>query len=140
MKIGTVKLKENVAPTLEDREVDPKLKASLEAASWTADKAVKVSGYLGIEILNVFFQRHLPKFKPTLKAKELYFKIWTLALSGNLALAIFWSVTITISAWHTIVSLPYSIHFGKKINVKSQSKVRSWYINVCQYNKYYLKY
>jgi len=46
MKIGTIKLKENVAPTLEDREVDPKLKASLEAASWTADKAVKVSGYL----------------------------------------------------------------------------------------------
>jgi len=46
MKQGTVKLKENMAPTDEDRQVDPKLKASLEAASWTAEKAVKVSGYL----------------------------------------------------------------------------------------------
>ena len=42
---------------------------------------------------------------------------------------------------HTVVSLPYSIHFGKKFNVKSQSKVLNLrYINVCQYHKYYLKY
>ena len=47
MKKGTVKLKENMAPTDEDKPVDPKVKASLEAISWTADKGVKVSGYLG---------------------------------------------------------------------------------------------
>ena len=58
MKIGTIKLKENVAPTLEDREVDPKLKASLEAASWTADKAVKVSGYLGMK-KSLLSERHV---------------------------------------------------------------------------------
>ena len=27
--------------------------------------------------------------------------------------------------WHKITYLPYSIHLGKKINVKSHSKVRS---------------
>ena len=51
MKKGTVKLKENIAPTDEDKPVDPKVKAGLEAASWTADKAVKVSGFLGKKIL-----------------------------------------------------------------------------------------
>ena len=73
MKIGTIKLKENVAPTLEDREVDPKLKASLEAASWTADKAVKVSGYLGREIKSLLSASC--KFQPTLSAK-LNLKVW----------------------------------------------------------------
>ena len=66
MKIGTIKLKENVAPTLEDRAVDPKLKASLEAASWTADKAVKVSGYLGREIKSLLSASC--KFQPTMSA------------------------------------------------------------------------
>ena len=42
---------ENIAPTDEDKPVDPKVKAGLEAASWTADKAVKVSGFLGKKIL-----------------------------------------------------------------------------------------
>jgi len=46
MKKGTVKLKESIAPADEDVPVDPKIKAGLEAASWTADKAFKVSGFL----------------------------------------------------------------------------------------------
>ena len=47
MKKGTEKLKENMVPAANSIAVDPKLKTGLEAASWTADKAVKVSGYLG---------------------------------------------------------------------------------------------
>ena len=47
MKKGTVKLKESIAPADEDVPVDPKIKAGLEAVSWTADKAFKVSGFLG---------------------------------------------------------------------------------------------
>jgi len=46
MKKGTSMLKENMAPAAEAVAVDPKVKTGLEAASWTAEKAVKVSGFL----------------------------------------------------------------------------------------------
>ena len=104
MKIGTIKLKENVAPTLEDRAVDPKLKASLEAASWTADKAVKVSGYLGMKksLLSASC-----KFQPILNAK-LNFKVWLF----HVPLTIFLSVGITDWAWTRLALLLVCIYYG----------------------------
>ena len=45
--------------------------------------------------------------------------------AAGISLCPFSKPHLTSIPLHTIVSLPYSIHFGKKINVKSQSKVRS---------------
>ncbi len=43
---GAEKFKEKVLPNDEAKPVDPKLKASLEAASWVTSKAAKASGFL----------------------------------------------------------------------------------------------
>ena len=46
MYIGAEKLKDKIVPENEPRHLDPKLKASLNAARWVSNNTVKASGYL----------------------------------------------------------------------------------------------